>query len=239
MTGSSTAALLILEGPWWTPEQKPKRPSVLPFFEGMENYRGDFNIYYSNFYEKNGFVRALRDDLTHTREGRLFLYVAAHGYQRMFAGLASKRGMQLSTLLRELKNAANYSNIEGIVLGSCTVGSNVEEFMGTVKSSKIVWMFGYTCEIDWMTSTLIDLSIFEQMMGLEKSLLRNRQQILERFARALRRFDQDYLICSEGDAPVRLADAITLVIQPRGRGKRPEDATTLLQERLGWSREGP
>jgi hypothetical protein len=29
--------------------------------------------------------------------------------------------------------------------------------MNTVKSSKIVWMFGYTCEIDWMTSTLIDL----------------------------------------------------------------------------------
>lgn len=205
----------------------------------MENYRGDFNIYYSNFYEKNGFIRALRDDLTHTREGRLFLYVAAHGYQRMFAGLASKRGMQLSTLLRELKNAANYSNIEGVVLGSCTVGSNVEEFMNTIKSSKIVWMFGYTCEIDWMTSTLIDLSVFEQMMGLEKSQLRNRQQILDRFARALRRFDQDYLICSEAAAPVRLADAVTLVIQPRGRGKRPEDATTLLQESLGWSREGP
>jgi len=204
----------------------------------MENYRGDFNIYYSNFYEKNGFIRALRDDLTHTREGRLFLYVAAHGYQRMFAGLASKRGMQLSTLLRELKNAANYSNIEGVVLGSCTVGSNVEEFMSTIKSSKIVWMFGYTCEIDWMTSTLIDLSVFEQMMGLEKSLLRNRQQILDRFARALRRFDQDYPICSEGSVPVRLADAITLVIQPRGRGKRPEDATSMLQECLGWSREG-
>ncbi len=62
------------------------------------------------------------------------------------------------------------------------------------------------------------------MMGLEKSLLRNRQQILDRFARALRRFDQDYPICSEGASPVRLADAITLVIQPRGRGKRPEDA---------------
>jgi hypothetical protein len=238
VTGSSAAALLVLEGPWWTPEQKPKRPSVLPFFEGMENYRGDFNIYYSNFYEKNGFIRALRDDLTHTREGRLFLYVAAHGYQRMFGGLASKRGMQLSTLLRELKNAANYSNIEGVVLGSCTVGSNVEEFMNTIKSSKIVWMFGYTCEIDWMTSTLIDLSVFEQMMGLEKGLLRNRQQILDRFARALRRFDQDYPICSEGASPVRLADAITLVIQPRGRGRRPEDATSMLQERLGWSREG-
>ena len=237
MTGASAvAALLILEGPWWTPEQKPKRPSVLPFFEGMENYRGDFNIYYSNFYEKHGFIRALRDDLTHTREERLFLYVAAHGYQRMFGGLASKRGMQLSTLLRELKNAANYSNIEGVVLGSCTIGSNVDEFINTVKSSNIVWMFGYTCEIDWMTSTIIDVSVFEHMIGLEKGRLRNRQQILDRFTLALRRFNQDYLICSEGGVKIRLADAVTLVIQPRGRGKRPDDATSLLLEKLGWSR---
>jgi len=237
-SSSAPAALLILEGPWWTPEQKPKRPSVLPFFEGMENYRGDSNIYYSNFYEKNGFKRALRDDLTHTREQRLYLYVAAHGYQRMFGGLASKKGMQVSTLLRELKNAANYSNIEGVVLGSCSIGSNVDEFIKTIRSSNIVWLFGYTCEIDWMTSTFLDVSIFEHMMGLERIKLRSREQILDRFALPLSRFNKDYPICREGGSMVRLADAVTLVIQPRGRGRRPLDATPHLLERLGWSREG-
>ena len=75
----SSTALLVIEGLWWTPEQKPKRPSVLLFLKGLKVTRGDFNIYYSNFYEKNGFKRALSDDLTNTREDRLFLYVAAHG----------------------------------------------------------------------------------------------------------------------------------------------------------------
>ena len=32
----SSTALLVIEGLWWTPEQKPKRPSVLSFLEGLE-----------------------------------------------------------------------------------------------------------------------------------------------------------------------------------------------------------
>jgi hypothetical protein len=29
----SSTALLVIEGLWWTPEQKPKRPSVLLFLK--------------------------------------------------------------------------------------------------------------------------------------------------------------------------------------------------------------
>jgi len=87
----SSTALLAIEGLWWTPEQKPKRPSVLQFLEGLESYRGDFNIYYANFYEKTGFRQALEDDLTNTREDRLFLYVAAHGTGKRIGGLKEKK----------------------------------------------------------------------------------------------------------------------------------------------------
>ena len=81
----------MIEGLWSTPEQKPKRPSVLSFLEGLESiYRGDFNLYYSNFYEKNGFKRALSDNLTNTREDRLFLYVAAHGNGKRIGGLKAR-----------------------------------------------------------------------------------------------------------------------------------------------------
>ena len=82
----------MIEGLWWTPEQKPKRPSVLSFLEGLESYRGDFNIYYSNFYEKNGFKQALSEDLTNTREDRLFLYVAAHGTGNGLGGSSPRPG---------------------------------------------------------------------------------------------------------------------------------------------------
>jgi hypothetical protein len=195
-------ALLILEGPWWTPEQKPKRPSVL----------------------------------THTREERLFLYVAAHGYTRMFGGLGAKKGMQISTLMREVKKAANYSDIEGVVFGSCNIGLNVDDFIQTVKGSHIAWMFGYTCEIDWMTSTFIDVSIFEYMMGQKKGDLRSGEHIIETVAAALNRFNPEFFICSEENDRVMLKDAIRLVIQPRGRGKKPIDATSRLIEKLEWDR---
>ncbi len=226
-------ALLVLEGPWWTPKDKPKRPSILPFLEGLEKYRGDFNLYYSNFYEKSGFRRALEDDLTHTREDRLFLYVAAHGYARMIGGLKSNTGMQLSTLLSQVKSVAQYSNIEGVVIGSCNIGANYEDFASTVKGSRISWIFAYTCEIDWIASTLLDVSIFEHLIALPRKDLKSRDAILDAFARALTRFNPRYLICGGEATP--LSHAITLVVQPRRRGARPLDARRPLFERLGWT----
>jgi hypothetical protein len=230
----SSTALLVIEGLWWTPEQKPKRPSVLHFLEGLENYRGDFNIYYANFYEKEGFRRALEDDLTNTREDRLFLYVAAHGTDKRIGGLKSKTGMKLPALFKAVKNAANYSNIEGVLIGSCSVGNNIDDFISTTKNSHIAWIFGYTCEIGWMASTLIDVSIFEHLMKLRKSDLKNRKKILDAFEKALNRFNGDYILCKEKTKSIPLKDAITLVVQPRSPKEKAQDETAALLAKLGW-----
>ena len=72
-------------------------------------------------------------------------------------------------MFKAVRNAANYSNIEGVVIGSCSVGNNIDDFLSTTKNSRIAWIFGYTCEIGWMASTLIDLSLFEHLMKLKKS----------------------------------------------------------------------
>ena len=231
----TSTALLVIEGLWWTPEQKPKRPSVLHFLEGLESVESDFNIYYANFYEKVGFRRALEDDLTNTKEDRLFLYVAAHGTTKRIGGLKSKTGMKLPAMFKAVKDAANYSNIEGVLIGSCSVGNNIDDFISTTKNSSIAWIYGYTCEIGWMASTLIDVSIFEHMMRLRKSDLKNRKKILDAFVKALRRFNGDYPLCKEkGRRPVLLKDAITLVIQPREPKKKAVDETAALRARLGW-----
>ncbi|GAB6286331.1 MAG: hypothetical protein STSR0009_25320 [Methanoregula sp.] len=233
----SNMALLVIEGLWWTPEQRPKRPSVLSFLEGLESYKGDFNIYYANFYEKVGFRRALTDDLTNTREDRLFLYVAAHGTGKRIGGLKAKTGMKLPAMFRAVKNAANYSNIEGVLIGSCSVGNNIDDFISTTKNSRIAWIFGYTCEIGWMASTLIDLSIFEHLMKLKKSDLSNRKKILDAFEKALRRFNGEYVLCKEKGTQIPIRDAITLVVQPRSAGSKPQDETKYLIERLGWNKK--
>jgi hypothetical protein len=232
----SNTALLVIEGLWWTPEQKPKRPSVFHFLEGLESVQGDFNIYYANFYEKTGFRRALEDDLTNTSESRLFLYVAAHGTGKRIGGLKAKTGMKLPVMFKAVKDAANYSNIEGVLIGSCSIGNNIEDFISTTKNSSIAWIFGYTCEIGWMASTLIDVSIFEHLMALKKSDLKSRKKILDAFVKALRRFNGDYILCKEKNKNVPIREAITLVVQPRGSGKKAQDETAELLARLGWTK---
>ncbi len=224
----ANSALLVIEGLWWTPEEKPKRPSVLHFLEGFESFRGDFNIYYANFYEKEGFKRALEDDLTNTRENRLFLYIAAHGTEKRIGG------MKLPAMFKAVRSAANYSNIEGMVIGSCSVGNNIDDFIATTKNSSMSWIFGYTCEIGWMASTLIDVSVFEHLMILERNDLKSRKKILDAFVRTLRRFDGDYVLCRQKGKNIKLKDAITLVIRPRGEGRNAIDETPALLDRLGW-----
>jgi hypothetical protein len=233
-------ALLVLEGPWWTPAHKPKRPSVLPFLEGLEKYKGNFNIYYTNFYEARGFRKALEDDLVHTREDRLFLYIAAHGGSRTVGALESESGksittgMRLTTLLKGVRKVASYSNIEGMILGSCTLGVNREELLATLKTSPISWIFGYACEIDWIPSTLIDLTILEQLMSIKKEDLKSRTKIIGAFANALTRFNGEYPLCREQNRSVPLKYAISLSVKPRRPEARPEDNTRALLEQLGW-----
>ena len=232
----SSSALLVIEGLWWTPEQKPKHPSILLFLEGLESFRGDFNIYYANLYEKDGFRRALEDDLTNTQEERLFLCVAAHGTGKRIGGLKAKTGMKLPAMFTTVRNAANYSNIEGVLIDSCSVGNNIDDFISTMKNSHIAWIFGYTCEIGWMASTLIDVSIFKHLMKLKKSDLKSRKKILDASEKALQRFNGDYILCNEKGRNIPLKDAITLVVHPCTVGSKAQDETGALMEKLSWKK---
>lgn len=227
-------AMLVLERPWWRPDENPKRPSVFPFLQGLANYTDNFSVYHSNFYGIESFQKALESDLTHTRESRLYLYIASHGNGKMIGGGEIGQGMRLSTMLSKLDATANYKNIEGVVIGSCEIGGNVDELIEAPVGNSIVWVFGYNCEIDWIGSTLIDISLFENLTNLRESDLRNREKIVNAFARSLRKFAGNYLIGDNNNGKVPLKDAITLVVQPRGKGNRPKDDTAKLIEKLKW-----
>ena len=226
-------AVLVIESPWWTPDEKRKRPSVLPMLQGMGNLTDQISIYHSYFYEKHGFRAALKDDLSHTRENRLFLYLAAHGKQRTVGGAGETPGFLLSTLINELKrNNPQYRNIEGVLLGSCEIGRNTAELMHGLTGTKITWLFGYTCEIDWLTTTMIDVAILERMTRMSNQELGDRQKIVRAFTAALKRFNGRFLIGEEDHHKVSLADSITLITKPRGQGNAPADSTAELRAAL-------
>ena len=225
-------AILILENPWWTPYINKKRASVLPFFQGMENFLENFSVYHSFFYESNGFRAALKDDLTNTREDRLYIYIASHGSGRTIAGCGSAPAIKLTTIFSEIEKITQTTNIEGVVLGSCEVGNNIQDFKDVLIGTRIAWIFGYTCEIDWLPSTLIDLSIFEHLTKMSNSDLNKREKIIMAFVHSLKKFDGDFIIGNREN--ICLKDAITLVIKPRGRGNVPKNETVNLRQELNW-----
>jgi hypothetical protein len=227
-------AILVLERPWWTPYDNPRRASVLPFFQGLSNFLENFSVYHSNFYGREGFRMALEDDLTFTREDRLYLYIASHGSGKMIGGSEIYHGMKLSTMLSEFDKVASYRNIEGVIIGSCEIGCNVDDLLETPIGNRIVWIFGYKSEIDWVGSMMVDLSIFESLTKLRESDLEHREKIINAFVRALEKFDGNYKIGENDDGKVALKDAVTLIILPRGRGNKPRDDTVSLIEKLRW-----
>lgn len=227
-------ALIILETPWWPPDVNRGRASVLPFFQGLVNYVEHFSVYHSNFYEREGFKVALNDDLTHTKEDRLYIYIAAHGGSSMIGGMGNCTGVNLTTVLSEIGNATRYKNIEGVIIGSCNIGGKVDNFKQVLIGTRIPWIFGYTCEIDWMTSTLIDLAIFENMTTMKSANLNSRTKIINAFVHSLKRFDGDFIIGRKEGREIALKNAITLVVKPRGRGNVSQDDTQSLTELLGW-----
>ena len=57
-------------------------------------------------------------------------------------GTKGKDRMQIPAMFKAVRTAANYSNIEGVVIGSCSVGNNIDDFLSTTKNSRISWIFG-------------------------------------------------------------------------------------------------
>ena len=228
-------AILVIESPWWTPDQNRRRASVLPMLQAMGNLSEHLAIYHSYFYEKHGFQAALKDDLSHTKESRLYLYVAAHGSRRTVGGAGETPGLLLTTVFKELKrNTAQYRHIEGVLLGSCEVGRNTGDLMNGLVGTRIAWVFGYTCEIDWLSSTFIDVAILERLTRLRERQLSDREEIVKAFSGALRRFSGEYPIGGEGRRKISLADSIVLVTRPRGQGHVSRDSTGDLLAALGW-----
>jgi hypothetical protein len=147
---------------------------------------------------------------------RLFLYVAAHGSKRRVVN------MNLNTLLDAIKGKACAANIEGIVLGSCNVGTNIEDIKSAITACNTVWMMGYKGKVEWLSSTIIDLSVFESMMALAPGKLDDKDMIVKQFSMAIAKFNGKYMIARNDQcAWIKLEDAISLVVQPRGKGHKP------------------
>ncbi len=174
-------ALLVLESPWWTPRDNPLRASCLPFFQGLERVCNGFNIYYATFYDTAGFEAALASDLTYTSEKRQILYIGAHGDR---GAIANSRA---SSLLRRVSDYGG--KIEGVILSSCLVADRLENLAEVFSARSVRWIFGYTCEVDWIGSQLIELALLEALATSPEDIALSTDSIITTLGSALSRFN--------------------------------------------------
>ena len=146
-------AILILENPWDKPKNNPDRASVLPFVEGICKLNRNISVYYSTFHEINGFDMALGQDLTHTKEKRQILYIASHG---------DKNGLKDFSIKKLIPVIKKYKRIEGVLIGACYAGM-AKAVIDLLNDTNVRWVVSYKVSIDWIDSTLIDMSILHHL----------------------------------------------------------------------------
>jgi hypothetical protein len=225
------SALLIIENPWDTPDQDPKRSSVFPFLQGLEKILNNFNIYYSTFYDNSGFKKALEYDLTRTKEKRQILYIASHGDKKQFAHGTPNI---LSSIPKYGKK------IEGVMVGSCYIGSNFKIISSILEynyDNKVYganWVYSYRNYINWMATMIIDLAILEQIYIKNKNPLKSKEKIISAFFNALNCFNPNWKMAQdENGHDVDLKSTISLAIRPQG-AKQVYDVTENLLDELEW-----
>lgn len=230
-TKSEHLAVLILESPWSLYKSDNNRSSVRPFFEGLAAKSDNIAVHHANFYDYASFEKAFTH-LTKVKYTNAIVYIAAHGYGDEI------EGAKISELLALVKARAKTLNISGVILGSCYVGGDEESLCEAIQGSGLLWCVGYRSSVDWFSGTMIDLALVHELLNMyqgsdnDEEHFSDLDKILSRFKLALSLFDQSFVI---GDfyhkrKRASLFDSLTVVVQPRGAGKRAVPCSDRLWE---------
>ncbi|HBZ92499.1 MULTISPECIES: hypothetical protein [unclassified Pseudomonas] len=215
----STRAVLVLEQPWNLDSGDCNRSSVLPFIEGIAKLAGDTEVFHANFYDKRSFEQAL-EVLCSARFKNAVIYIAAHGNKKQIGGI------RLAALLTAIGEHSKKTNITGIMLGSCFIGSDTYKIEAFIEGTNISWCAGYASESYWLQGTMIDSSILASMLELDENYLSERSVMIRHLGNALAPFSRTYIIGKDEDKnEVSLENSMRFIIQPRGQGNRARHVT--------------
>lgn len=150
----------VLESRWW----KEGNHSVRPLFAAVAeiHYANPSAFYYDMFAEERSLAALLAargsDGTTEV------IYLATHGDENgnEISGLGE------STISRaKLKNSIAVANgkkqIRGLFLGTCFTGNHSMAKFLLDPSTKLEWVAGYGCEVDWIDGSAIDMIFFSRL----------------------------------------------------------------------------
>lgn len=153
------APVYIFEGTWWSSREVPL---VLPYFEALSG--SDSRIVLSHRTIRN--AEDIRYYVKRLGKGeRAFLYFACHGRQLRLYPVDGKSPIHRNALLEALSEHREKA-IGFVHFGCCEMVDSEKRrasLSELLDASGAQWASGYTRDIDWLRSTLFDLSLISEV----------------------------------------------------------------------------
>ena len=167
-------SLAVLEGKW-----SPKTNiSVKSLFDLLSDL--NFSSPHEYLYEMFCDDRSLENIIGRMGRARKvkFIYVGAHGTN---GSLHAPGGQVTRARLRNILGTLGPSSIQGLFLGSCLFAqpSNASFLLSPPKgaSAPLKWLAGYTTEVDWIDSSVLDLLFWNKFLNAGGSPIRKIESV--------------------------------------------------------------
>ena len=210
--------VVVIEHTWNdNPTPHNKDVSVLPYIDGICRLH-NYELFYGRYIDEHGFYEWINrfGEILRSKDRRIILYLAGHGSNNSLGGI------DLKILLKNVWIAANNLNVEGCILGGCFVGQNIDNMKSWMTDSKLTWIVGYRYAVDWLPSTLLDMSIISEALSYEQDHLNDRNKLTNLLLNSVSLFSPSSEMSSDKNNERKtFSETVTCVIQPRIQGQKP------------------
>ena len=149
----------ILEGTWWSNKEIPQ---VLPYFQALANSGNRIKLAHYTF--RNA------DDIKYwisriPRNEKSFVYFACHCDHQKLVPTDSRSTIEKNDLLNALRSAKKGA-IEFLHFGCCGIiakNDRRKALTTYLNASQSKWVSGYAADVDWLSSTLLDLALVAEL----------------------------------------------------------------------------
>lgn len=154
------APVYIFEGTWWS---KKETPVVLSYFQALAASHGNIELSHRTIRSAEDIAYYMK---TLRKGDRAFVYFACHG-ERLWLKPAGARSRISPDVLCSALSEAKEGAIGYLHFGCCEMIGESSESRRTslsrlMEASGARWVSGYSKQIDWLRSMLLDLALVSE-----------------------------------------------------------------------------
>ena len=235
--------LIVFEAPWDDNFHAFDQMTVKPHFEGLVRNIDGIKLYYERFFNLASLQYGLQVAFNNIHDGQCIIYIAGHGQNGAFGGGAAN--INVGPFVNYMTGLFNNNfHLYGLMFGCCNIGNNDALSVLANGQGSANWVHAYTPSVDWLPSTLLDMSIVSNMVKAanhDGGAVMNAAGILNHYCDGLEVFNGN-LILNQADVndnngkvdPVSMRDSFRIWVGPMGAAlaqDRSADALAILDQR--------